>query len=248
MSQITILGSANAVPKTGQDNTHLLIKTAGKLIMVDCGNSPFAKLAAAGTSINEVTDLILTHYHADHMGSLPLLLMDMWLEGRDKPLVIHGLAITLDRARKLLDVFDWRQWKGMYPVTFNIIPDEGIEGFLRDADCVISALPVQHLVPAIGLRITYSDGRVTGYSCDTEPCENVLKLADGAEVLIQEAAGLAKGHTSAEQAGELARNAGVRKLVLIHYENRLDEAQLLSEAKQSFNGEVVLAKDLMVID
>jgi ribonuclease Z len=108
MSVVTILGSANAVPKIGQDNTHLLIQTNHKTVMVDCGDNPVVKLAAAGSHINQVNDLILTHFHADHMGSLPLLIMDMWLEKRESPLTIHGLEITLSKARSLLEVFNWQ--------------------------------------------------------------------------------------------------------------------------------------------
>lgn len=245
MNQIIILGSANAVAKIGQDNAHLLIRSAEKQIMVDCGNSPFARVSAAGGSITEITDLILTHAHADHMGNLPLLLMDMWLEKRDQMLTIHGLEITLEKARALLEVFDWQQWAGMFPIRFNRLSDTGNEGFIRGEDCVVSALPVKHLVPTIGLRIAFSDGRVMAYSCDTEPCDNVLKLAQGADILMQEAAGEAKGHTSPRQAGEIAMGAGVRKLVLIHYENRVDQDTIIAQAKNAFTGEVVLAHDLM---
>lgn len=247
MNQVTILGSANAVAKIGQDNTHILIRTPGKQIMVDCGNSPFARIAEAGGSINDITDLILTHSHADHMGSLPLLLMDMWLEKRDQLLNIFGLEITLEKARTLLEVFDWQHWPGMFPIRFNTLSDAGDEGFLREAGFVASALPVKHLVPTIGLRIEFNDGRVVAYSCDTEPCDNVLKLAQGADVLIQEAAGEAKGHTSPCQAGEIAREAGVKKLVLIHYENRVDKETIVAQAKNAFSGEVVLAEDLMTV-
>ena len=247
MSVVTILGSANAVPKIGQDNTHLLIQANHKTVMVDCGDNPVAKLAAAGSHINQVNDLILTHFHADHMGSLPLLIMDMWLEKRESPLTIHGLEITLSKARSLLEVFNWQDWKGMFPVNFNVIPDAGHEGFILDEDLAISTLMVQHLVPTIGLRIEIMEKKVIAYSCDTEPCENVLKLASQADVLLQEAAGEGKGHTSPAQAGWLATRAGVKKLVLIHYDSRIDEERLLADARSEFTGEVVLAKDMMLV-
>jgi len=247
MSRFQILGSANAVPKTGQDNTHLLIEFAEKTIMVDCGDNPVAKLIAAGTSILSVTDLVLTHFHADHVGSLPLLIMDMWLEKRTAPLTIHGLKITLDKARQLLEVFSWQDWKGMFPVHFNVLPDEGVEGFISDLDGRLTALPVVHLVPTIGLRVELENSRVITYSCDTEPCANLIELADHADVLLQEAAGASKGHTSAEQAGIIAREAEAGTLVLIHYDNRIPEEDLLAEARKHFQGIVLLAKDLMIV-
>lgn len=247
MSRFVILGSANAVPKVGQDNTHLLIETSERTIMVDCGDNPIAKVTAAGSSILKVTDLILTHFHADHVGSLPLLMMGMWLEKRTSLLTIHGLEITLSKVKRLLELFNWQDWKEMFPVQFNVMPDERMNDFIVDSECTISALPVLHLVPTIGLRVKIKGDRSITYSCDTEPCENVHKLALQADVLLQEAAGALKGHTSPEQAGLIAMEAGVKKLILIHYDNRIDENQLLSAARSHFDGEVLLGKDMMVV-
>lgn len=246
MNRVTILGSANAVPKVGQDNTHLLIETAQRTVMVDCGDNPVAKITSAGADITAVTDLVLTHFHADHVGSLPLLIMDMWLEKREKPLTIHGLEVTLNKAKALLDIFSWGDWKGMFPVNFNIIPDRGKVGFLEDDDLKLSALPVLHLIPTIGLRMEFKE-RIITYSCDTEPCDNLSILADRADVLLQEAAGESKGHTSPAQAGRVASNTGVKKLVLIHYDNRIPEQILLAAARSEFAGEVKLARDMMLV-
>jgi len=247
MNRFTILGSANAVPKVGQDNTHLLIEGEKKTVMIDCGDNPVAKITAAGSSILSVTDLVLTHFHADHVGSLPLLIMDMWLEKRSNPLMIHGLKVTLEKAVRLLELFDWQNWPGMFPVMLNEIQADGETDFIVDGEFRISALPVLHLVPTLGIRVAFSDGRVVAYSCDTEPCPNVVRLAEGADVLLQEAAGEAKGHTSPEQAGVIAAEAGVRKLILIHYDNRVAENELLTAARKQFNGEVLLARDMMVV-
>lgn len=246
MKRLIILGSANAVPKVGQDNAHLLIEGKEKIVMVDCGDNP-VKVIEAGFSILDVTDLVLTHFHADHVGSLPLLIMGMWLEKRTTPLVIHGLKVTLDKSIQLLELFGWNEWPNMFPVEFNTIDADGAEGFITDSVMRISALPVLHLVPTIGIRVESEQGRVIAYSCDTEPCPNVLRLADGADVLLQESAGLAKGHTSPEQAGEIASSAGVATLVLIHYDNRVAESELLGAARKKFSGKVLLAKDMMVV-
>lgn len=134
----------------------------------------------------------------------------------------------------------------MFQVNFSVIPDEGKKDFIT-GDLFISALPVLHLVPTIGLRMDFNGKRIVAYSCDTEPCENLMKLANQADALLQEAAGNSKGHTSPAQAGELAAKAGVKKLVLIHYDNRIDEELLLADARVEFKGEVVLAKDMMQV-
>jgi ribonuclease Z len=173
MSRFVILGSANAVAKEKQDNTHLLIEGDRKVILVDCGDNPMAKLSMAGSSIHALTDLVLTHFHADHVGSLPLLIMDMWLEKRTAPLTIHGLEVTIEKAKKLLDLFGWLDWKDMFPVEFKPVSETGEALILSDSELKVLALPVVHLVPTIGLRVEFGGHRVVAYSCDTEPCQNV---------------------------------------------------------------------------
>ncbi len=247
MERFIILGSSNAVPKFDQENTHLFIEAEEKKILVDCGDNPLGKLTAVGTSVNEITDLILTHFHPDHVGSLPLLIMGMWLEKRQASLIIHGLEFTLERARKLLELFNWQNWPNMFPVQFNTIPEEGREGFIVGSGISITAKPVFHLIPTVGLRFEFADGRVVTYSCDTEPCENLYTLAKGADTLLQESAGESKGHTSARQAGEIAKKSGVKKLILIHYEKRMDVKKLSADAKLGFSGEVMVATDLMKV-
>ncbi|KAF0111609.1 MAG: ribonuclease Z [Chloroflexi bacterium] len=247
MERLIILGSSNAVAKKDQENSYLLVDSGTRKILVDCGDHPAAGLARAGVTLNEITDLILTHFHADHVGSLPLLIMDMWLEKRSTPLVIYGLEYTIERAKKLLELFDWHMWSGMFAVTFRTIPESGEEIVICDESIRVSALSVLHLIPTIGLRFEFATGKVFSYSCDTEPCDNLLKLAKDADVLLQESAGGLKGHTSPEQAGTIATQAGVKHLVLIHYEARHGEDFLLSNAQKTFTGKVNLAFDGMVI-
>lgn len=247
MEKITILGSANAVAKPDQQNAHLLFETGTRKIMVDCGDNAAASLARTGVELNHITDLILTHFHADHVGSLPLLIMDMWLEKRTSPLTIYGLAVTLDKARQLLDLFDWQKWMNMFPVNFVVVPEDGFQGMIADGEIEVTAMPVLHLIPTIGLRFQFAGGRTVVYSCDTEPCENLSLLANQADILLQEAAGPGKGHTSPEQAGEIATRCGVKQLVLIHYEARRGKQSLLVEAQSAFGGKVILAEDGMAL-
>ena len=247
MEKITILGSSNAVAKKDQQNTHLLFETTKRKILVDCGNHPAASLGRAGVEINEVTDLVLTHFHADHVGTLPLLIMDMWLEKRTSPLTIYGLPVTLEKAQKLLDLFDWQKWANMYPVNFVVANDQAESLLIGDETIKLKAVPVVHLIPTIGIRAELASGARIVYSCDTEPCEGVEQLMRGADVLLQEAAGPGKGHTSPQQAAEMAARGGVKRLVLIHYEARVGKDQILAQAQSVFNGKVELAEDGMVL-
>jgi ribonuclease Z len=243
-----ILGSAFAVASAKQENSHLLVRSTNHNILIDCGNNPVGKLELAGMELNNVTDLVLTHAHADHMGALPLLLMDMWLRRRSTALVIQGLSYTLEHAKKLLEVFHWDKWENMFPVIFNVVEELANVQLIKDESLVMTASPVLHSIPNMGVRVDLLDtGRSVVYSSDTAPCANLVELAAGVDVLIQEAAGLSKIHTSPEQAGQMAADAGVKRLVLIHYDAGRNAAEQIAEARIHFSGDVELAYDLMEI-
>ena len=70
-------------------------------------------------------------------------------------------------------------------------------------------------------------------------------LALGANILIHESAGNAKGHSTAAQAGEAAARAEVDKLVLIHYPDHTEELLLIDEATEKYSGEIITATDGM---
>jgi ribonuclease Z len=99
-------------------------------------------------------------------------------------------------------------------------------------------------------------GQVFAFVMDTRWCPGALELADGADLLVCEStfldadADMAEvyGHLTARQAGRLAREAGARRLVLTHFSRRYDNDQLFAdEAQDEFDGDVVLAEDLMRI-
>jgi len=123
-----------------------------------------------------------------------------------------------------------------------------------------------------GLAVTLDDGRVIEPSVlvgprragrtivvtgDTRPCAATIDASRGADVLIHEATFSSEeaeraaetGHSTAREAAEVAREAGVRRLVLTHFSARYsrDTAELEREAKHIF-GDVVMARDGMEID
>ena len=246
MSKLIFLGTASAVPAKNQQNTHFILQANRRKILVDCVGNPVVRLQEARIDPLSITDLILTHFHPDHVSGVPLLLMDLWLLGRQNPLIVYGLNEVIDRMEKMLDLYDWQTWEGFYPVNFIRIPSEP-QVLINEGDLEISVSPVCHMIPGIGIRFELPDGGFC-YSSDTAPCEAVVQLAQGMDFLIHEATGTGSGHSSPEEAGKIAEQAGVKKLYLIHYPPEADEALWLSQSQAVFSGEVILAKDLMVVD
>lgn len=250
MPKVIILGSSNAVPSKDHENTHLVILGEERTILVDCVSNPIVRLEQACVKLDDLTDIIITHFHPDHVSGIPLLLMDMWLMGRTKPLNIYGLHYTLDRLEGLMGFYGWSEWPNFFPVGFFRLPASEMAFVMESREFKIYSSPVHHMIPTIGLRVECKiPGKTLAYSCDTEPCEQTVHLADGADILIHEAGGAAFGHSSAEQAGEIATQAEVGKLYLIHYPTgQFAKKDLASEAGKTYKGEIIVAVDFMTID
>jgi len=250
MPKLIILGSSNSIPDVDHENTYMVLVGKNSTVLIDCANSPIIRLEQAGIDFNKLTDIILTHFHPDHVSGLPLLLMDMWLMGRKRPLNIFGLHYTLDRMEDLMGFYGWSEWPNFFPVAFYRLPASEMVSVINNDDFEIHASLVNHMIPCIGLRLESKiSGKVFAYSSDTEPCDQVVRLSEKADVLIHEATGSSQGHSSASQAGEIAKKANAKNLYLIHYPTGNNPTDcLIIDAKKKFDGSIYLAEDFLTID
>jgi ribonuclease Z len=250
MAKLIFLGTSNAISGEAHENTHMVVAGVKRAVLIDCPNSPILRFQKAGLDFNHLSDLILTHFHPDHVSGVPQTLLSMWLMGRLQPLNIYGLQHTIDRIESLMEMFNWSAWPDFFPVNFIRLPELELTQVLDCDEFRILASPMKHFIPTIGLRIEFASSRkVLAYSCDTEPCSQLIKLAEGADVLVHEASGGLPGHSSAANAGEAARLAGVGSLYLIHYPTgQFAAGSPLTEAREQFVGPVTLAEDYMVLD
>ena len=206
-------GSANAGPD--RTTTMLAVEHGDRLVLVDCGGDAVQRMQACGLDPVALTAVVLTHEHPDHISGYPLLIEKLWLMGRTEPIDVYGPAPTLAKAQALFAVYDTDQWDGVPERRFHPVALEPGAAVL-EGEMTITATPVDHPVPTIGLRFESSDG-VLAYSCDTAHCDAVAELAAGADVLIHEATGsLPHVHSSPEEAAETARQSGAGRLVLVH--------------------------------
>ncbi len=245
MTELIILGTAASVPDADHDTIGLLLRGRGWVVLVECGGSPLYKLARLGNSMDQIKAVILTHAHADHIYGLPILIQGLWLGGRKEPLPIYGPQETLDVARRLLGLFNLQEGGGAFPLEWRAVSRRQGQPVLEVGGVEIRSAPVEH--GDLETRALRFDNTATGrsivYSSDTRPCATLLELAMGADLLIQEAAGAFPNHTSPAQAADLAREAGVAELALIHYPvHGVDPEEMRREAA-AFPGPVWIARD-----
>jgi ribonuclease Z len=246
MAELLVLGTAASVPDAEHDTVSLALRGPEWVVLVDCGGSPLHKLARRDVGLEEVHAVVLTHRHADHVYGLPILIQGLWLGGRQEALPIYGPSQALEVARRILEPFNLLEREGMFELHWHRIRLREEQPVLAVGDVQITASPVVH-ADNDTLALRFEDtatGRAIVYSADTEPSLELVRLAAGAALLIHEATGDHPGHSSPADAAEVAREAGVERLVLIHYPVRgIDLARWRAQAAGGFPGEVYLARD-----
>ncbi len=251
MAEIVFLGTAGAMADAEHGNTHLAVLYGAKVLLVDSSGNPAARLRQVGIDPLRVNDIIITHFHPDHVSGVPILLMELWLLGRRAPVRVHGLEHAITRLQAMMALYEPWRWPEFFEVQYHALPEQAGATVLENSGLRVVSAPVQHLLPTVGLRFEFlTEGKVAAYSCDTEPAAAVVALARSADVLIHEAAGETRGHSSAEQAGGIAAESGAKALYLVHYHpapvGGTPDA-LPAQAAKSFPGPVTLAVDGMRI-
>lgn len=252
MAQVILLGTGAALSDAKRENTYLVARGERESILIDCAGSPIQRLLKARVPLDSIDHVILTHHHPDHLYGLSIFLLGLGLAGRQKVLHIYGFAETLRATRGMMRALEWECWRehAFFPVEFHRVAKQGINLIVVTREFSVSAALSQHLLPTLALRVvSNASGKAVVYSSDTEVCDAVVALANGADYLLHEATTIGEatlGHSSARQAGAQARRAGVKNLVLVHLPPNGDVDTLRTDAATEFKGKVIVSKDFQV--
>jgi ribonuclease Z len=243
---LTILGSGAALADASRDNTYMVVEGRESSVLIDCAGSPLHKLRKVGFDLDTLDALIVTHHHPDHIYGVPVLLLGLWLYGRQEPFHVYGPQRSVSAVKSIMDALEWSDWSGKMPVAFHEVEMRLGHTVIECPEFVITTAPMKHHVPTIGVKVTSTkNGRTIVYSSDTEPCDALVRLAQGADILLHECTGDYAGHSTPAQAGAVARRCGADKLVLIHFTAPDSELEGLRRAAEvEFGGPVELAEDL----
>lgn len=226
MPTVHLLGTGAVVSDPRRTTTMIALDNGRGRLLVDCGGDAVPRLAAAGLDPLELSALIVTHEHADHVAGFPLAMERLWLLGRRTPLPVHGIPAALGQVARSHDAFDMSGFENYAGWTPHPFPLEEGAPVLEAHGWRVTAAPGVHAVPTVGLRFhDLASGAVVVISGDTAPTPAITRLARGCDLLLHEATGAEAVHSDAVQAAETAREAGAGRLVLVH----LPPADLLAE-------------------
>lgn len=234
--ELTVLGCSGSygAPAGGACSGYL-VRTAGATLWLDCGNGALANLQRHST-VQDVTALVITHWHPDHCADLYGLhvLLKYGLERSGFP--VYAPEGTETRLGTLVD----GDWGGAFAWTA-----VGDGDALTVAGCGLRFSRTAHPPPTLAVELTADEKRLV-YTADTGPEWSPEAFGPGADLVLSEATfqrhNEGRGvHLSARQAGEAARAAGARRLMLTHLWPGLDPTASVVEGSEAFGREVLLA-------
>jgi ribonuclease Z len=271
---VTLLGTGCPQCDPARMGPANLIRHGGHDILVDCGSGASQRLIEAGSSGKALDAVLLTHLHSDHVVDLFQLVISSWHQGRERPQRVFGPPGTRRFVEALMALWrpelDQRIAHELRPsaAALEVEVTEVVAGeVLRLDDLVLRAFAVEHMPVrhAFGF-VAEAGGRKLVLSGDTRRCEGLIAAARGADVLVHECfihrelkpgpgrtpeglRNVASYHTLSHEVGAIAREAGVRCLVLHHFvPTRFDRRALIDEVRRDWTGPLVVGEDLTTID
>ena len=251
MMKLTVLGGSAACPNPGQGSSAYLVEVDGKNILLDCGPNTLLELRKHA-ELDRVHQIVLSHLHADHTIDLvPFRYGLKYAPGLDPhriPLYLPpgGLAFL----ERLANAFAMgaEGADDFFTETFDVREYDPASA-LSLSGCRVTFHRTNHPVPCWAMRLESPHGTLV-YLADTGPQADLSHFARDADLLIcegtfpryEEVAGIEdRPHISAFEAGEIARHAGVRSLVLTHLWAAVGFDVYQEEAERGFHGPVTLA-------
>ena len=216
-------------------------------ILLDCGAGALHRLAEFGLPWQHVTHVVLTHFHPDHFGELPMLVFALKHAAqppRTDPLVILGPPGTVRLVKALAQGFGaWLLDPG-FPIAVLDVRDG--EPFPLNADVSLETCRVPHTPESVAVSVTAPEGRLV-FTGDTGPSADLARWATGCDLLLAECSlpdNMALDiHLTPTQAGDLARDARAGKLVLTHFYPPVETTDPARTAAQRFKGPIAAAND-----
>jgi ribonuclease BN (tRNA processing enzyme) len=241
------LGSGTLVPRADRASAGHALVSGDETFIFDLGRGVVQRMCELGIEPLELRRLQFSHFHPDHSCDLVPLLFAMHYAPeppREAPLHIVGPVGLQAFFEGLCAVWPWIR------PNFTVELEERAEASWMVGEIEFLTVPLFHGDrPNLGYRIE-SAGRALAYTGDTGPCDALLSLASGVDILVSEcsfpdARSRAK-HMSPTPLGEAATAAGVGTLVVTHVypsPSGTAEAEVLEELRRGFDGEIFMAYD-----
>jgi ribonuclease BN (tRNA processing enzyme) len=261
--RLTVLGKSPSWQDAGGACSGYLLEDDGATVLVDCGNGVFSKLRRY-RDYTRVDAVLISHLHADHFLDLIPYSYALTYAPRQQPVPVDRWPGTDEPARPRLiappgaaDVF--RRVAGAWGPEELVEKAFAIEEYGEGSRPEVGPLrfafrTVPHFRETFAIRAesTNGSGRLV-FGGDCGPTDNLVEFARDADLLIAEATlprpertGI-RGHLTPKEAGEHARAAGARRLLITHISDELDALWARDQAAAGYGGAVEVATEGRVL-
>jgi ribonuclease BN (tRNA processing enzyme) len=257
--RITVLGKSPSWQDVDGACSGYLVEDGGACVLLDCGNGVFSKLRRFRDYV-DVDAVAISHLHADHFLDLIPYSYALTYAPRQQPVPVDRWPGTDNPARPRLIAprgarETFRRVTGAWGSEDLVEKAFALEEYEPDATVEVGGIrmhfqEVPHFTETFAINVTSAngDGRLT-FGADCSPTEELVKIAQGADLLLIEATlpraertGV-RGHLTPAEAGEHARKAGARRVVLTHISDELDADWARDEASKAFGAPVEVARE-----
>src|SRR3990170_298370 len=233
MAQVFVLGAGTPTPTPHRFGSAFAVQVGGEYLMFDCGPAATHKLVKMGIFPTQVDYLFFTHH---------------WKARVNHPLsqrVFVNRGGTLPRKPPHV-----------------LAKDVGPGPVHRGREWAVSAAPAEHVQPyldSLAYRLDSTEGSIV-FTGDTQPCRSVVDLARGADMMLcmcwddqerMQANGEAPGQCGTTGAAQMAQEAGVKKLVLVHIGPHLSThgpmEKGIGDVRRIYSGEIIFADELLAL-
>ncbi len=249
-ARLVVVGCGTVVPDAMRGGSSYYLELGGSRVLLDCGPAATQSLARHGLPWSELTDLVLTHFHADHVGALPALFFAFkhgLARPRSEPLTVWGPAGTRRLFEGLAGALGEFLLDPGFPMRIVELPPDAeaeLSGGVR-----LRTHKTPHTDESLAVRVDGS-GVSVGYTGDTGPSETLGPFFRGSDLLVIECSLLDEevgdNHLSPARVARIASDARPGVLVLTHvYPHLLESVDVVALVRAAgyAEGRVLLARD-----
>ena len=250
---LIVLGAGTSIPLNYLASPALALLINDRCTLFDLGPGTIRQLVRAGINHDKIDKIFITHFHPDHTADLihlffitrnPSVLKSRGPFSIFGPKDLETLIINLQNT--------YTPWLDIHSEILLVEElDDKIPDKIDLGDFYLRVKSVNHTPQSLAYRVESRTGNSLVYSGDTGPCEGIVEISKDCDLLVLECSfpegQEVEGHLTPSLAGTIASQAGVKKLMLVHFYPEVLSTDIVKECRKTYKGQLILGRDLLRI-